>query len=125
MQKWLLAIYMLTSARKGIPSTQMARELGVTQKTAWFLAQNIRETWMGGGSDKMDGQVQVDESYVGGKGKNKHASKKLNAGRGAVGKVAVVGMRDESGQVRTKPVKRTDALTLVSFVQITPQRAAK
>jgi transposase-like protein len=46
LQKWLLAIYMLTSARKGIPSTQMARELGVTQKTAWFLAQRIRETWM-------------------------------------------------------------------------------
>ncbi len=55
LQKWLLAIYMLTSARKGIPSTQMARELGVTQKTAWFLAQRIRETWMGGNNDKMDG----------------------------------------------------------------------
>ena len=46
LQKWLLAIFMLTSARKGIPSTQMARELGVTQKTAWFLAQRIRETWL-------------------------------------------------------------------------------
>jgi len=46
LQKWLLAIYMLTSARKGIPSTQMARELGITQKSAWFLAQRIRETWL-------------------------------------------------------------------------------
>jgi transposase-like protein len=46
LYKWLMAIYMLTTARKGIPSTQMARELGVTQKTAWFLAQRIRETWM-------------------------------------------------------------------------------
>ena len=68
--KWLLAIFMLTSARKGIPSTQMARELGVTQKTAWFLAQRIRETWLKDRDDHMDGQMQVDETYIGGKEKN-------------------------------------------------------
>lgn len=68
--KWLLAIYMLTSARKGIPSTQMARELGVTQKTTWFLAQRIRETWMSGkGKGDMGDKTQVDETYVGGKEK--------------------------------------------------------
>lgn len=69
LQKWLLAIFMMTSARKGIPSTQMARELGITQKSAWFLAQRIRETWMKNGSDTdMDNDVQVDETYIGWQG---------------------------------------------------------
>jgi transposase-like protein len=66
--KWLLAIYMLTSGRKGIPSTQMPRELGITQKSAWFLAQRIRETWLKsnqGEDSDMGDQVQADETYVG------------------------------------------------------------
>lgn len=64
LHKWLMAIYMMTSARKGIPSTQMARELGITQKSAWFLAQRIRETWLSkAGDDDMGAQVQVDGTF--------------------------------------------------------------
>lgn len=73
--KWLLAIYRLTSARKGIPSTQMARELGATQKIARFLAQGICETWMKDREGHMGGQIQVDETDVGGRDKNKHATR--------------------------------------------------
>ncbi|KID12484.1 IS1595 family transposase [Ponticoccus alexandrii] len=115
LQKWLLAIFMLTSARKGIPSTQMARELGVTQKTAWFLAQRIRETWLKDRNDDMDGQLQVDETYVGGKAANKHASQKSGK-RGMHGKVAVMGMRDEAGRVIAMPVSDTKSATVQTFV---------
>ena len=119
LQKWLMAIYMMTTARKGIPSTQMARELGITQKSAWFLAQRIRESWLATQSEnnnKLDGDVEVDETYIGGKEANKHASKKLNNGRGAVGKFIVVGMKQRNGTAIVKKAFDTTAKTLKGFI---------
>lgn len=113
LQKWLMAIYMLHTSRKGVSSIQMAKELGITQKSAWFLNHRIREAMAsrGGllGGDKV---VEVDETYIGGKEKNKHAHKKLKAGRGSVGKQPVLGMIERQGKVRAFPIAETKKIDL-------------
>ncbi|MGR3179876.1 MAG: IS1595 family transposase [Candidatus Anammoxibacter sp.] len=113
LQKWLLAIYMLHTSRKGVSSIQMAKELGITQKSAWFLNHRIREamTTSGGllGGSKA---VEVDEVYIGGKEKNKHAHKKLRKGRGAVGKQAVFGMMERGGKIKAFPITETKKIDL-------------
>lgn len=75
LQKWLMSIYIMTTARKGIPSTQMARALGITQKSAWFLAQRIHQAWMSGSDLASNGSEKVDETFIGRKEKNKHTEK--------------------------------------------------
>jgi transposase-like protein len=98
LHKWVYAMYLLVTARKGISSMQVAKEIGVTQKTAWFMLSRLREAC---GSDddiaKMSGTVEVDECFVGGTEANKHAGKKLNLGRGPVGKTAILGLRERRG----------------------------
>ena len=116
LHKWIYAMYLVVTARKGISSLQLAKEIGITQKSAWFLLQRLREA-CGGKLEKLSGIVEVDETFVGGKERNKHAKKKLRAGRGAVGKTVVVGLRERGGRTIAMKVKNTDKVTLQAAVR--------
>lgn len=111
-------MYLFVTNLKGVNSMKLRRELDRTQKTAWHLAHRLREAWeRNSGGVAFQGPVEVDETYIRGKERNKHADKKIHAGRGAVGKAAVVGMKDrETGTVSAKVVESTDAATLQGFV---------
>ena len=101
----------------GFEAPLLARDLKVTQKTAWFMLHRIREAFQNQTPFKMVGPVEIDESYFGGLEMNKHRDKKLNAGRGTVGKTAVVGIKDrQTKEVRAKVVPDTKADTLQGFV---------
>ncbi len=116
LRKWLYAMYLVVTARKGISSLQLAKELGVRQGTAWFLLQRLREACKQNGG-ALAGIVEVDETFIGGLERNKHKDKKLNEGRGAVGKVAVMGMRQRGGDTVAMPIARNDGDTILGEIK--------
>ena len=117
LRKWAMAFYLMSTHLKGVSSMKLHRDLGITQKSAWFMEHRIREIWDDESAEKFVGPVEADETYIGGKESNKHEWKKLKAGRGTVGKQPVAGIKDrETNQIRTEVVESTNRATLQDFV---------
>jgi transposase-like protein len=117
LNKWLYAMYLLVTARKGVSSLQISKEIGVTQKTAWFMLQRLREACRKDGGGMLRGVVEADECYIGGREANKHESRKLRTGRGTVGKTAVMGLRERNGRIKAAIISGTDTKTVQDRVR--------
>jgi transposase-like protein len=106
LDKWLAALWLLVNCKNGVSSCEIARSIGITQKSAWFMAHRLRFALHHGSFDRLTGEVEVDETFIGGKARNMHAAqrKRRITGTGGKDKVAVLGMLERGGKVRTTVV---------------------
>lgn len=112
LDKWLITIWLIDNAKNGISSYEVSRAIGVTQKSAWFMLQRIRLAMQSGWLEKLSGQIEADESFIGGKARNMHYGRRKAKGRGAVGKAIVMGILERKGEARTMVVPNTKRSTL-------------
>ena len=128
LQNWAFAIYLAVTNLKGVSSMKLHRDLGISQKAAWFMLHRIREA-LASDPGSFDGPVEVDEAYFGGKRKNMSNARRKElegTGRGPAGKTAVVGAKDrESNRVAARVIDRTDKPTLQGFVDEHASEGAK
>ena len=117
LDKWLPVVWMIANAKNGISSCEISRAIGVTQKTAWFMLHRVRKAMQSGSLDKFSGEVEVDETYVGGEAKNMHYGKRKVSGRGSIGKAIVVGLLERNGHVKTKVPLNAKKKTLHKIVR--------
>jgi transposase-like protein len=107
LDKWLAALWLLVNAKNGISSCEIARAIGITQKSAWFMAHRLRFALHHGSFDKLSGDVEADETFIGGKARNMHVAqrKRRITGTGTKDKTAVMGILERGGKVRTVVVE--------------------
>lgn len=120
LQKWFMAIWLVTIHKKGISSVQLSKDIGVTQKTSWFMLQRIRACFGLDTQDEvLEGDVEVDETFVGGKNKNRHADKKVkySQGRSFKDKTPVIGAISRGGRLVCRVIPNTSRPHLHSFVR--------
>ncbi len=123
LRTWYAAIWMITAHPKGIASTTLATDLGITQKSAWFVLHRLRHAARTQSFNApLSGEVAVDETAIGGLEKKKHASKRKHAGRGLIGKTVVMGLVQKGGEVRAGTIDNVDSQTLhaVSRAHVAP-----
>ena len=119
LRKWVVALYIMSTNLKGTSSMKLHRDLGIRQASAWHMAQRIREGWFDDDDTKMTVPVEVDETYIGGKESNKHASKKLHVGGVTQGKATIMGAKQRGGKISARPLGWEPGETLAGFVHET------
>jgi|SRR5208282_4502006 len=120
LEKWLPAAWLIINCKNGISSYEVSRDLGVTQKSAWFMMHRVRLAMQSGTFEKLSGEVEADETFIGGKARNMHASKKVGKGyrhRGIINKTIVMGMLERGGKVRTQVLQDREQETLHSQIR--------
>lgn len=127
LDKWLCAIWLIANSKNGISSYELGRAIGITQKSAWFVLHRIRLAMQTGSFDKMAGQVEVDETFIGGKARNMHAvdrKRKIVSGRGGNDKTAVMGARSRDGKVTAVVVGKRTPANVTAFVRDTVEEGS-
>jgi transposase-like protein len=119
LDKWLMAMWQVVNCKNGISSYEVHRAIGITQKSAWFMDHRIRFALGIGPGNKFSGQIEADETYIGGKARNMHPEKRARkiTGAGGKDKTAVMGILERGGKVRTKVIDNTKKKTLQSEIR--------
>ena len=127
LDKWLLAMWMLANCKNGVSSYEISRATGISQKSSWFMLQRIRLALQGEAGGKLSGEVEVDETFIGGKARNMHASVKARriTGTGGKDKTAVLGVLQRGGTVRTAVIHSTKKKVLQPLVKEHVQAGSK